>query len=182
MVTQVVQMFVLPGASRFASRGEFQSLKDMVEKSIAFLTIMMVPVFIILLVLAPFIVDIIYTGRYSESAQILQIFSALSILVPLMAVASNTLMGLGQARLSFVLSMQFLVASAVIYAALIPLFGVVGAAIGYVLASLFLAWRSSVLMVRFVPTTFAEVARRTRDVKMYVVSRVVRFRNTSGGA
>lgn len=182
MVTQVVQMFVLPGASRFASRGEFQSLKDMVEKSIAFLTIMMVPVFIVLLVLAPFIVDIIYTGRYSESAQILQIFSALSILVPLMAVASNTLMGLGQARLSFVLSMQFLVASAVIYAALIPLFGAVGAAIGYVLASLFLAWRSSVLMVRFVPTTFAEVARRTRDVKMFVLSQLTRLGNTSGGA
>jgi lipopolysaccharide exporter len=181
MVTQVVQMFLLPGASRLASRGEVQSLKSLVEKSIAFLTIMMLPVFLGLFVLASFIVDIVYSGRYTESIPILQIFSVLSILVPLMAVASNTLMGLGQARLSFILSVQFLIASIVIYFVLIPLLGAPGAAIGYVLASLFLAWRSTVLMTRFVPTTFTEVLGRTRDVKMFVLTRVARLRNSSGG-
>ncbi len=181
MVTQVVQMFVLPGASRLASRGEVQSLKSLVEKSIAFLTIMMLPVFLVLLALASIMVDLVYSGRYAESIPILQIFSVLSLLVPLMAVASNTLMGLGQARLSFILSIQFLIASVVVYLVLIPLLGAPGAAIGYVLASLFLAWRSTALMTRFVPTTFAEVLSRTRDVKMFVLSRVARMRKMSEG-
>jgi O-antigen/teichoic acid export membrane protein len=181
MVTQVVQMFVLPAASKLSSRGEFQSLKAMVEKAIAFLTIVMLPVFVALLGLASPMINIVYGGRYTEAIPLLQIFSALSILIPLMAVASNVLLGLGQARLSFILSVQFLIASVAIYFILIPLFGTTGAAIGYVLASVVLAWRSAALMNRFVPTTVGAVVRRTRDVKMFVLSRVMQQRSHDKG-
>jgi len=181
MVTQVVQMFVLPAASKLSSRGEFQSLKAMVEKAIAFLTIVMLPVFAALLGLASPMINIVYGGRYTEAIPLLQIFSALSILIPLMAVASNVLLGLGQARLSFILSVQFLIASVAIYFILIPLFGTTGAAIGYVLASVVLTWRSAALMNRFVPTTVGAVVRRTRDVKMFVLSRVMQQRSPDKG-
>jgi len=77
------------GADVCAARGiticitsEFQSLKDLVEKSIAFLTIMMVPVLLVLLVLAPFIVDIIYSGRVFGICTDPSDLLCLSILVP----------------------------------------------------------------------------------------------------
>ena len=175
MVSQVIQMFVLPGASRLASKGEFQSLKAMVEKAIAFSTIFMLPIFLIFLTLAPVLVDVMYGGRYSEAIPLLQIFSVLTFLVPLIAVASNTLLGLGHVRLSFVLSLQILVGATVIYLILIPLFGAVGATVGYVLASCVLAWISSAKMVRFVPMTIREVVRRTNDVTVYVRTRLLRM-------
>lgn len=175
MVSQVIQMFVLPGASRLASKGEFQSLKAMVEKAIAFSTILMLPIFLIFLTLAPVLVNVMYSGRYSEAIPLLQIFSVLTFFVPLIAVASNTLLGLGHVRLSFVLSLQILVGATVIYLILIPLFGAVGATVGYVLASCVLAWISSAKMVRFVPVTIREVVRRTNDVKVYVRTRLLRM-------
>jgi lipopolysaccharide exporter len=175
MVSQVIQMFVLPGASRLASKGEFQSLKAMVEKAIAFSTILMLPIFLIFLTLAPVLVNVMYSGRYSEAIPLLQIFSVLTFLVPLIAVASNTLLGLGHVRLSFVLSLQILVGATVIYLILIPLFGAIGATAGYVLASCVLAWISSAKMVRFVPMTIREVVRRTNDVTVYLRTRLLRM-------
>jgi O-antigen/teichoic acid export membrane protein len=84
-------------------------------------------------------------------------------------------LGLGHVRLSFVLSLQILVGATVIYLILIPLFGAVGATVGYVLASCVLAWISSAKMVRFVPVTIREVVRRTNDVKVYVRTRLLRM-------
>lgn len=172
MVSQVIQMFVLPGTSMLSSRGETQSLKAVVEKSIAFSTIAMLPVFVLFLALAPLLIGIIYSGRYSESIPLLQIFSALTFFVPLAAVASNTLLGLGHARLSFILSLKILVSATVIYFICIPFLGTIGATAGYVLASFVLAWFSGALMVRFVPTTFGEVVRRTNDIRVFVRSRL----------
>ena len=174
MVSQVIQMFVLPGVSKLASRGESRSLKVMVEKAIAFSTFAMLPIFLLFLTLAPFLADILYRGKYHEAIPMLQIFSALTFCVPLIAVASNTLMGLGHARLSFILSLQILGASTLLYLVLIPFFGAVGATVGYVLASFVLAWISGAMMVRFVPTTFREVLRRTNDIKVFVQTRVFR--------
>ena len=50
MAAQVVQMFVLPAASRLSSQGSFASLKAMTEKSILFLTLGLLPVTALFLV------------------------------------------------------------------------------------------------------------------------------------
>lgn len=180
MVTQVVQMFVLPASSRLAGRGDLQSLKDLVEKSITFLTVLLIPVFLLFLVFPHLLVKILYSGRYGEAIPLLQVFSLLTFCIPIVAVATNTLMGLGHARLSFVLSLQILVASLVIYFILIPLFGTMGATIAYVLSSFILAWISVRKMALFVPTTFGEVVRRTNDIRLFVRSRMARLRRHTG--
>ena len=135
MVTQAVQMFVLPAVSRLSSEERYDSLKALVEKAIAFSTIAMVPVFLFLLLMAGPMIDILYAGRYNEAVPLLRILSVLTVVVPLVAVASNTLMGLGQARVSFVLAVQILLTSVGIYLTLIPLLGTFGAASGYVLSA-----------------------------------------------
>lgn len=171
MVTQVVQMFVFPVTSRLASRGEFDRLKALAEKAIAFTTIGMVPVTVIFLGFAPLLIDIIYQGRYLEAAPMLRLFSLLTFCVPLTAVATNTIMGLGHARLGFVIGMQLLVISIAVYMILTPLFGVIGTATGYVLTSFILAFITGRHMQRFVPVSLGEVVRRTEDIRVFLVSR-----------
>jgi O-antigen/teichoic acid export membrane protein len=174
MVTQVVQMFVMPAASNLSSRGELSSLKVLVEKAILFSTVGMMPVLFLFLFFSSPLVHLVYTGRYTEAIPLLQVFSLLSLVVPVIAIASNTLMGLGEAKVGFVLSMQMLGASTLAYLVLIPLFGAVGATIGYVLSSFVFAWLNVFQMNRFVPITVREVLGRTRDIEGFLRSRLRR--------
>ena len=57
MVSQVLQMFLLPATSRLSSRGEWRSLKSLMEKSILFSTIAMIPVFLVFLALPSFWIE-----------------------------------------------------------------------------------------------------------------------------
>jgi O-antigen/teichoic acid export membrane protein len=173
MISQLIQMFILPATSRLSSKGETASLKAVVEKAITFSTIGMLPVFLLFLFCASILVGILYGGRYQEAVPLLQVFSALTFFVPAAAVATNTLMGLGHARLSFILSIQFVVASVVLYAVCIPLFGTMGAAIAYVGSTVVLAWLSMAKMNRFVPVTIPALVRRTDDITVFIRSRIM---------
>lgn len=175
MVAQVVQMFVLPATSRLASRGEFTTLKAFVEKSIAFTTVGTLPILVMFLFLATPLVSI-YGGKYDDAIPMLQVFASLTFLVPLIAVGSNVLMGLGQTRDTFVLGIQNLLASIACYLVLIPLLGGLGASLGYVMSSIYFAWITGRRMNKHVPVTFREVARRGDDIKTFLVSRISRYR------
>jgi lipopolysaccharide exporter len=176
MVSQVMQMFILPATSRLSVLGERKSLKTMVEKAILFFTVAMVPVFLLFLIAPPLLIDILYKGRYIEAAPTLQVFSLLALIAPLLAIGTNVLMGLGEARVSFVLGAQMLGISLLLYLVLIPWLGETGAALGYVLSSYIVAWLTIVRMNRFVPVTAAEIVRRHNDVVAFVRNRLVRFR------
>jgi O-antigen/teichoic acid export membrane protein len=103
---------------------------------------------------------------------LIQVFSALALVVPIVAVASNTLMGIGEARLSFLLSIQLLVASIVIYVAVVPWLGPLGATIGYVAASAFFAWISTRTLRQFVSISALGVIRRIRDVNAFIHNQI----------
>ncbi|RPH54797.1 MAG: lipopolysaccharide biosynthesis protein, partial [Acidobacteria bacterium] len=167
MVTQVVQMFMLPGASRFSSRGETASLKIVVEKSLLFGTVAMVPVFLGFFFLADPLVRLVYQGRYLEGIPQLQLFAFLSFFIPATAVATSTLLGLGEARTGFVLGLQSLAVAAVLYVAAIPPLGVTGATLGYVLSSVVLCVLAMRQLRRVVPFTLGEVVHRWWDIDAY---------------
>jgi O-antigen/teichoic acid export membrane protein len=174
MATQVVQMFIFPAVSKLSSKGEDGTLKAVLEKAILFSTVGMLPVFFGFIIMASPLVGIVYQGRYIEAIPMLQMFAVLSLMVPITAVASSTLLGLGQARIGFIISVQSLVGSIVLYLVCIPLFGVTGAAIGYILSSSLLAWLSTHNMNRFVPMTARAIVARTNDIKQFLKTRMSR--------
>jgi O-antigen/teichoic acid export membrane protein len=174
MATQIIQMFLLPGASLLASRGDRSNLKTVVEKSLLFSTVGMLPVMIPLILFAGPLVKLIYGGRYPDAVLILQLFSLMSLAVPAFAIGVNVLMGLGEARASFVLGMQMLVVSVAAYIAVIPWLGAVGAAIGVVLSSFVTAVIALKLVQRYVPFTLREVLSRWQDILEFVRSRFQR--------
>jgi lipopolysaccharide exporter len=175
MVSQVVQMFILPATSRLSILGEKRSLKVMVEKAILFFTVAMFPVLILFLVAPPLLIGILYQGKYMEAIPTLQVFSLLALVTPLLFIGTNVLMGLGEARISFVLGAQMLGISLLLYLVLIPLFGGTGAALGYVFSSYITTWLTTVKMNRFIPVTVAEVFRRRMDMVSFLKNQMVRF-------
>ena len=175
MATQIIQMFLLPGASLLASRGDHSNLKTVVEKSLLFSTVGMLPVMIPLILFAGPLVKLIYGGRYPDAVLILQLFSLMSLAIPAFAIGVNVLMGLGEARASFMLGMQMLVVSVAAYVAVIPWLGAVGAAIGVVFSSFVTAAIALKLVQRYVPFTLREVLSRWRDILVFIRSRARRI-------
>jgi len=168
MASQVVQMFILPAASKLSSLGEDASLKAVTEKAILFLTLGLVPVSILLLAFPELLVDILYGGRYQDAVPILRWFSLLTLAVPLAAVGSNVLMGLGYARLSFILGLQILAVSIAAFLVCIPPWGALGAGIGYVVGGFITALLTARLVDRYIPLRFSAILRRTRDVDTFL--------------
>jgi lipopolysaccharide exporter len=168
MATQVVQMFIFPAVSRLSSRGEHSSLKILIEKAILFSTIGMIPVFLLFIGFASPLVRIVYQGRYVEAIPMLQWFAILSFVVPATAVASNALLGLGQAKRGFLVSVYSFIGSVLFYLMLIPFLGIFGATLGYVLSAILLAWLSLYYMNRSIPVTIGEVAAHVHDISGFV--------------
>jgi len=175
MVGQVAQMFVLPASSMLSSRGEQGSLRAVVEKGVLFLTVALLPVSAVFLLTPSLLLQVLYGGRYADAAPLLRVFGILSFVVPLYAVCSNTLMGLGRAREGFLLGLAMMVISLVAYFALIPWMGSMGAALGFLLSSFVLAWLSARVAVVYVPFTAKGVLGRVRDITVFVSANVRRF-------
>lgn len=180
MVAQVMQMFILPAVSRISSQGDSRSLKVLVEKAITFGTVAMLPVFLLFVFFASPLIGIVYQGRYTEAIPLLRLFSALCFFVPLTGVATNTLLGLGHARIGFVISVQFLVISTVVYFITIPLFDIVGATLGFVIASLVLAVLVTIKMKMFVPVTLSELLERRKDIFVFLRHRLAMLGQRNG--
>jgi O-antigen/teichoic acid export membrane protein len=175
MVSQVIAMFVLPGVSRLSSKGDSRSLIALVEKSIAFLSYAMVPVFVVFLLLPAPLIETVYQGRYLDGIPLMRVFALLAVLVPIIGVAGNVLLGLGEAKLGFRLSLHLLVAALAAYLIFIPLLGAMGAAIAYSAASLYMAILSTLYLRRFVPITLAGLLRRRSDVLNFVRNQITRL-------
>jgi lipopolysaccharide exporter len=168
MATQVIQMFILPGVSLLASRGERTTLKVVVEKATLFTTVGMVPVLLGMVFFAGPMIGIIYGGRYPDAVPILQVFGIMAIAVPAFAIGSNVLMGLGEARASFWLGIQMLVVALAAYLIIIPLLGTIGAAIAVVVASYVMAWIALARVRAYIPFTPREVFVRYRDILAFM--------------
>ena len=168
MIPQVVQMFVLPATSRLSSRGEQHALQALGEKAVSFTTIAAIPMTLVFLLGPGLLMDILYGGRYQDAVPVLRVFSLLGLVVPLYAVGSSILMGLGDARAVFKLGLQMLLLSLVGYLILIPPFGAVGAAAAYTIASAIVALTTRHRLRTSVPLTIGSILRRERDVRNFI--------------
>lgn len=177
MIPQVVQMFVLPVTSRLSSRGEMNQLQSLAEKAVSFTTIATIPAMLIFLFAPTLLCDILYDGRYYEAVPVLRIFALLGLVVPLYAVGSSILMGLGDAKTAFQLGIQMLILSLLGYLVLIPLFGAPGAAAAYAMATAVVAVTTTLRLRRHVLLTPRNIMRRERDVRNFFRDTLKRVRD-----
>jgi O-antigen/teichoic acid export membrane protein len=81
-------------------------------------------------------------------------------------------MGLGEARLSFILGMEVLIASLAAFLVCIPPWGAMGAGAGYLAASVITSVLTVRFLVRHVPLTAVAVIGRTRDIRTFIRNRL----------
>jgi PST family polysaccharide transporter/lipopolysaccharide exporter len=171
---QLMQMFILPASSRLSSVGDFRSLKVLTEKAICFGTLALTPIFLLFVFFADPLMSAISDGRFVGAAPLLQLFGLLSLITAANAVAGNVLFGLGKAKEGFILSILLLISSAAFYAICVPIWGALGATIGYLLSSALLTWLTVHKVQQFVPFTLRGVLARVGDATQFVKIRLGR--------
>lgn len=165
---QVLQMFLIPFSSKSFSRGETDNMRITAEKTICFSTMLFLPIFLIFMFFPEQILHILYRGKYTNAASLLQVFSFLALLAPWNGVAVSYLLGMGKAKEGFYLGLVFIVLTSSLYVTLTPAFGVFGTTLAFVI-SYFI---STILYVRyldrFIPVKVSNVIIRGKDVNEYV--------------
>jgi O-antigen/teichoic acid export membrane protein len=172
MVSQVIQMLIVPATSKISSRGDKRSLLALIEKALLFGTILILPVFFSYALLAEPAIRILYQGRYLEAIPILRILSLPALIVPAMAIAGTTLLGLGKARLSFWLGISTAIMNLCAYALLIPWLGASGAAWGATISAYVIGGMALWILRKEVPFTIAGVLSRYNDITVFLRERL----------
>ena len=172
MVSQVLQLFLLPFASKTYAEQNMGKLTVTAEKSICFSTILLLPVFLAMLLFPQEILHLLYGGKYDSGAPIVRVVGFLAFIVPWNSVAANYIIGMGKVKDALYLSVVLLAVAVPAYAILTPRFGAIGTSVGLVVALLVATVLLVRLLQRLIPLKVLNVVRRIRDVWSFVHARL----------
>ncbi|MDI6804614.1 MAG: oligosaccharide flippase family protein [Bacteroidota bacterium] len=165
---QVLQMFLIPYSSKTFSSGEMDSMRVTAEKTICFSTILFLPIFFVLLIFPEKILYILYSGKYTNAASLLMVFSFLALIAPWNGVSTSYLLGMGKAKEGFYLGLVFIALTSLLYVTLTPTLGVLGTTLAFVISYLI----STILYVkyldRFIPLNIISVINRVKDANQFL--------------
>lgn len=144
MIAQSVQ-----GASRREAQGAGK-LRSLLAQNLLLLLLLALGVALAMLILAAPLVRLLYGGRYSLSAPVLQILAAACVPMYLNYALTHTLIALDRPRLFASFTLAALVVNLASNLALIPLLGIAGAALATVITEVALLLLCSVAVIRLV--------------------------------
>jgi len=165
---QIVQLFLVPLSSRRNHEGKKGDLRLIVEKSILFSLVAFIPVILSFVFFSEDLIRLLYGIRYAEAAPVLAVLSILALTTPWHAVFGSVLVGIGQVKIGFYLSLLFIGFSLGLYFVFVPFLGALGAAISVSSSGIVLAIAISVVSRKFVPFTVASVFSRFSDITAFI--------------
>jgi O-antigen/teichoic acid export membrane protein len=165
---QVIQLFVVPASSKLNARNDTGSLQVLIEKSIWFSTLALLPLLILLLFGADFLISFFYKGRYADASLPLRIFGLLALITPWFSVLPSILVGIGKVKQGLYISWVFIVVSVILFSIFIPIWGAVGAAISIIIASVILSISSAFVVNKSIKIRFRKLISRTTDIKEFL--------------
>jgi len=168
MLSQVLQMFLIPFSSRAYALREKEELTVVAEKSICFSTIILLPVLAVMLIFPEPLLHILYKGRYDAGASILRIFSFLALIVPWNAVVSSYMIGMGKVKQGFVAGIGLVVIALPAYVILTPVLGGLGTSIGLVGSIVIVTLAMVLYLYRTLPLQPGNVIRRALDAWTFI--------------
>ncbi|HET7152352.1 MAG TPA: polysaccharide biosynthesis C-terminal domain-containing protein [Candidatus Kapabacteria bacterium] len=163
-----VGLIILPMTSRFYAEKDQHSLIAMCEKIIFFLFLIILPAVVILIAGGQFLFDTIYHGKYDSSVIVFQIFTVGALALPFMIIGLNVLLGIGQTRPLFRITLlNTIIFLALLVALTIP-FGSTGAAIALTTSSLLYAGACMRGTQVFIPISIRGIISRASDLKHFL--------------
>jgi len=134
IISQAMQVILLPLISRFEAAGEREELRALAEKAICFLFIVLLPLHLLLILGAEFLLNVVYHGKYNEATAILRVLVFGAFFIPLGTVGSNIQMGMGKSKVSFSFVIIVAVFNITANVILLPLAGITGGALATTLS------------------------------------------------
>lgn len=156
-------LFVYPAAAKLAAEHREEELVVLVEKMIAFMLVVIVPIVIFVWV-APIdkFFDFVYKGKYLDAPMIFRILSLAALAIPF-SMTMYVLGGMGEARRYFRVTLGSAVASLVVSLALVPYYGAVGTAIAAIISYGVLGFLSTRSVAARIPISLRRTLGRWRD-------------------
>lgn len=173
MVGQVLQMLLVPFASRAFARKEYSKLTVVGEKAICFSTIVLLPVSALMILFPEMIMNALYGGKYNDAMNIVRVLGFLLIVYPMNAVSSNYLIGIGRAKEGFYFGLALTLVAIPLYYFLGALLGSVGVALAFVLSIAVSGIAVTTYLMFFTPIKFSGISTIARvfDVLEFIKSR-----------
>lgn len=165
-------IFVFPATSKYYSRGDFDTLKKILEKAVSFLYMAVIPLSIVLIVGAPTIFHLIYGTKFDESIPVFRILMSAGIFLPFVMVGMASLVGMGKTKEVFRIILASLTLNTILSLILIPQMGLEGAAFTFCIAMLLQAVFAFIMMRRVVPLELGSMFfRGFTDAKNFLIER-----------
>lgn len=173
-VRDAAQLLLVPATSRAYSQERIEAVEEITELATAALVILMFPLTVIMIALAPIVIPIILPN-FPEAIDEFQWLMANGFLAPFVIVPSAVLLGIGHTRDLFrgtFIGTVMLIAAG---GALTWFFGSVGMAAGVFVGTGVTGILLTRRMNRYVPFTFRSVLRRARTFGPALRNRVEAF-------
>ncbi|MBS1903791.1 MAG: oligosaccharide flippase family protein [Bacteroidetes bacterium] len=127
-------IFVFPASSKYYAAGDFATLKKIIEKAASFLFLLMVPMCIVLIVVAPFIFHLLYGSKFDVSINVFRVLIATGLILPSVMVSMSALVGMGKVKEVFRIILSSLVVNVALAFALMPHLHLIGAAVAFLVS------------------------------------------------
>ncbi len=134
VVRDTMGLFVFPAASKYHSRNDLGTLRTILEKSVSFLYLALIPIGIILAIGAPLLFHVLFGTKYDASIPIFRVLLIATLVFPMQMVFGSALSGMGKIKELFRMFLISFVTSSTIATVLLATIGITGAAIGFLTA------------------------------------------------
>ncbi len=136
VIRETMTLFVFPATSKYHSRGEIQTLRTIIEKSVSFLFLGLIPLGILLDIGAPFLFHLLYGVKFDASIPIFRVLLISVLFFPLQMVFGVSMTGMGKIKEAFRMFTITLVVNVVFASTMLAItHQLIGAAIAFVAAS-----------------------------------------------
>ena len=166
--SQAAQVVILPLASRFSASRQQHELRALFEKAIYFSYLLLLPLNLLLLLGADWIMAWLYAGKYTEAAPVFRWLLLGSFLLPWGTVGINLLLGAGKPQFSFRITWVVVAINIVVCYFFIKYFGINGAAMTMVITSLVGATLTAYYVQTLTHFTFRGIWQRHGDVLNFI--------------
>ena len=168
IMRDTVTLLVFPAASKYHSRGETGTVRTIIEKAVGFLYLALIPISISLFFLAPVLYHLVFGPKFDSSIPVFRILVAGSVVLPLQMVFISTMVGMGRVREMFRIITTGLTCNVIVTLGLLPVIGISGAAVSFVVGNVVQA----ALSYRFIRR---EIGFSTRTVLPQALSDTMEF-------
>jgi lipopolysaccharide exporter len=164
MFTQSMQMLIVPASSMLQAKHDRDGMTALVEKSICFGLLAILPVVALFMLFPGTLVWLVYGNKYPESIPVLRILGLVGFVIPWGVVISSVFLGTGRTAMGFALSIVSLILSLVIYSVSGSLAGLIGIVWGVVCMYFILGVLGALILHHYVPFRVMSIIRRTKDI------------------